>query len=104
MANFLIIIFIAGYILISFETYLKINKAAIALFTGILCWVIYIAAVDDPNRVESALIKSVPGIAGIIFFLLSAMTIVELMSSDRSGRWARKGRQRTGGGRDPRAS
>jgi len=81
MANFLIIIFIAGYILISFETYLKINKAAIALFTGILCWVIYIAAVDDPNRVESALINSVPGIAGIIFFLLSAMTIVELIDA-----------------------
>ena len=81
MILLLTIIFIAGYILISFETYLKINKAAIALFTGILCWIIYMTTVDNIKDVETALAHHLADIAAIIFFLLSAMTIVELIDA-----------------------
>ncbi len=81
MAVLLIIIFIAGYILISFETYLKINKAAIALFTGILCWIVYIVSNNDIENIEPGLSESISEIAPVIFFLLSAMTIVELIDA-----------------------
>jgi Na+/H+ antiporter NhaD/arsenite permease-like protein len=81
MAVLLIIIFIAGYILISFETYLKINKAAIALFTGILCWIVYIVSNNDIENIEPGLSESISEIAAVIFFLLSAMTIVELIDA-----------------------
>jgi Na+/H+ antiporter NhaD/arsenite permease-like protein len=74
-------IFIAGYLLISFETYIKINKAAIALVTGILCWIIFITSNDNNQVAESDLINGIPNIAGIIFFLISAMTIVELIDA-----------------------
>src|SRR5436853_1322133 len=81
MILLLTIIFIAGYILISFETYVKIKKAAIALFTGILCWIIYMTTVDNIKDVETALAHHLADIAAIIFFLLSAMTIVELIDA-----------------------
>jgi Na+/H+ antiporter NhaD/arsenite permease-like protein len=81
MTLLLVTIFIAGYILISFETYLKINKAAIALFTGILCWIVYIVSNNDIEGIESELSHSISEIAPIIFFLLSAMTIVELIDA-----------------------
>ncbi len=81
MIFLLVSIFIAGYILISFETYLKINKAAIALFTGILCWIVYIVSNNDIESIEPGLSESISEIAPIIFFLLSAMTIVELIDA-----------------------
>src|SRR5438552_3356010 len=81
MVFLLVFIFIAGYILISFESYLKINKAAIALFTGILCWIVYIVSNNDIESIDSALAESISEIAPIIFFLLSAMTIVELIDA-----------------------
>jgi Na+/H+ antiporter NhaD/arsenite permease-like protein len=81
MIILLIVIFIAGYISISFETYIRINKAAVALFTGILCWLIYIISSHNENNVESGMTHAVAGIAPVIFFLLSAMTIVELIDA-----------------------
>jgi Na+/H+ antiporter NhaD/arsenite permease-like protein len=81
MTGLLVIIFITGYILISFEIYIKINKAAIALFTGILCWLIYIISNNNAGSIESNLTHSISEIAPVIFFLLSAMTIVELIDA-----------------------
>src|SRR6516225_4063931 len=80
MIILLIVIFIAGYISISL-TYIRINKAAVALFTGILCWLIYIISSHNENNVESGMTHAVAGIAPVIFFLLSAMTIVELIDA-----------------------
>lgn len=43
MSTLLIItVFVLGYITIAFEHPLKLNKAASALITGVLCWTIYI--------------------------------------------------------------
>ena len=44
MAILIIICFIIGYALIAFEHPLGIDKAAPALFTGVICWVILIRA------------------------------------------------------------
>ena len=75
----IIITFILGYIAIALEHTLKVNKAAIALVTGVLCWTIYIMAQPDKEAVSHQLMDHLGEVAGILFFLLSAMTIVELI-------------------------
>lgn len=76
----LIIFFIAGYLAIIFEKFLHINKAAIALIMAIITWVLYFAAVQGHVSVQLQE-ESISNVAQIIFFLLAAMTIVELIDS-----------------------
>lgn len=76
-----VIIFIAGYIAIAFEHNLKLNKAASALITGVLCWTMYFLTADSPEAAGDLLVHHLGEIASIIFFLLGAMTIVELVDS-----------------------
>ena len=73
--------FIAGYIAIAFEHPLKINKAASALITGVLCWTIYTMQAENPEAVNKELLHHLGDIASILFFLMGAMTIVELIDS-----------------------
>lgn len=80
-AIIILLIFILGYTSIAFEHLLKINKAATALITGVLCWTIYILKSDAPNEVSEELLLHVGDIASILFFLLGAMTIVELIDA-----------------------
>jgi Na+/H+ antiporter NhaD/arsenite permease-like protein len=77
----IIIVFVLGYIVIAFEHPLKVNKAATALITGVLCWTIYILQSSDVHAVGEELLHSFGEIASILFFLLGAMTIVELIDS-----------------------
>src|SRR5215207_5056332 len=77
----LVSIFILGYAGIAFEHPLKINKTASALLTGVLCWVVYIMGSSDKELVSDQLYEHLGQISGILFFLLSAMTIVELIDA-----------------------
>jgi Na+/H+ antiporter NhaD/arsenite permease-like protein len=77
----ILIVFIAGYIAIAFEHPLKVNKAASALITGVLCWTIYILHNNDTHAVSDELLHGFGEIAAILFFLLGAMTIVELIDA-----------------------
>lgn len=77
----LIFVFVAGYLLIAFEHPLKLNKAAGALLTGVLCWTIYILGPADEHHAYAELLHHLGEIASILFFLLGAMTIVELIDS-----------------------
>jgi Na+/H+ antiporter NhaD/arsenite permease-like protein len=77
----LIFVFVAGYIAIAFEHPLKINKAAPALITGVVCWTIYILQSDSAHTVSESLLLHLGEISSILFFLLGAMTIVELIDS-----------------------
>ena len=81
VSTLIIIVFVVGYLAIAFEHPLKINKAASALLTGVICWTIY--ALFDSNRelVSENLSHHLSGIAGILFFLLGAMVIVELIDA-----------------------
>jgi Na+/H+ antiporter NhaD/arsenite permease-like protein len=73
--------FIIGYIAIATEDFIKIDKAASALVTGVLCWTIYIASQQDKHAVTHQLMEQMGDISGILFFLLGAMTIVELIDA-----------------------
>lgn len=77
----LIFIFIAGYLAIASEHVIKINKAATALLTGVLCWTVYILFQPDKEIVVHHLNEHLGDISGILFFLLGAMTIVELIDA-----------------------
>ncbi len=105
----IIALFVLGYAAIAFEHQLKINKAGIALLTGVMLWVIYavflpeMAADNNPEAfaeflklnpavaalpfaqqcidfiVQHQIIESLGEISETLFFLIGAMTIVEVI-------------------------
>ena len=81
IGTLLIAIFIIGYCAIAFEHSLKLNKAASSLITGVLCWTVYIMQGSSTEHVTAELLHQLGEIASIVFFLLGAMTIVELIDS-----------------------
>ncbi|MFV0472616.1 MAG: sodium:proton antiporter NhaD [Paludibacteraceae bacterium] len=81
MTTLLIVIFVVGYLAIAFEHNLKINKTAPALLTGVLMWAVYIIASPDKHLVNEELLVHLGDISSILFFLMGAMTIVELIDS-----------------------
>lgn len=78
------IVFILGYAAITLEHSLKINKAASALVAGVLCWTLYILSQEDKTLVSHHLTEHMGEISQILFFLLGAMVIVELMDAHDS--------------------
>ena len=77
----IILVFILGYLCIALEHSLKINKAATALVTGVICWTLYIVSSNDKQIVGGELIAHLGDLSQILFFLLGAMTIVELIDA-----------------------
>lgn len=76
----LITIFVLGYAAIVFEHTLRLNKAAAALLTGVFCWTAYIVG-HDPDAVNEKLAHHMGGLSQVLFFLLAAMTIVEVIDA-----------------------
>lgn len=81
MTILLLLIFIIGYAAIALENSMKINKTATALLTGVLCWVVYSLFSPDKTIVNNQLVEHLGNVSGILFFLLGAMTIVELVDA-----------------------
>ena len=79
MAIVMIIIFILGYCAIVSEHFLRINKAASSLVTGVLCWAVYMFYAGKNETVTEQLIHHLGDISQVLFFLMSAMAIVELI-------------------------
>ncbi len=94
----LIAAFVIGYICIALEHNLKVDKAAAAILTGVICWVLLIVGSDVllpaggilpgaengiTGFLDETLLNHIGEIAEILFFLLGAMTIVELMDVHR---------------------
>ena len=105
----MILLFIAGYFFIAMEHTIKVNKASIALLIGTLLWVIYVylapstvlsVSPDAFNHyihshpelqhyafgiqvrhfvIDHQILESIGDISEMLFFLLAAMTIVELI-------------------------
>ena len=111
MTTLIIVVFVLGYLAIVFEHQIHINKAASAIVTGVLCWTIYAIGYDQlvpqaafeawekvhatggdvqavghlPAKLEflteNQFTKGFVETAGILFFLMGAMTIVELVDA-----------------------
>lgn len=81
---FILIVFGLGYLAIILEFYVKINKTAVAIGIAVLCWVIYFWFSISPVKEDLKILSEhVSDISQIIFFLLGAMTLVELVDSHR---------------------
>ena len=81
MSTILLLLFVIGYAAIAFENNIKINKTASALITGVVCWVVYIFFTTNKLAANDSLLIHLGDISGILFFLLGAMTIVELVDA-----------------------
>ncbi|MBT8326699.1 MAG: sodium:proton antiporter NhaD [Bacteroidia bacterium] len=95
MLILIIVVFVLGYAAIALEHPLKVDKAASALITGMLCWAIYVFSMEGTGHeilhtiehgieglsYKSGLIHHLYDIASILFFLMGAMTIVELIDA-----------------------
>ncbi len=102
MFTLMVVVFVIGYIAIALEHPLKIDKAASALLTGVITWAIYALfsneiLAENASRAWQTYLEHNPGanmlefithhevyhhlseIATILFFLLGAMTIVEII-------------------------
>jgi Na+/H+ antiporter NhaD/arsenite permease-like protein len=106
MTALIILVFVLGYLAIALEHQIHINKAASALVLGVLCWTLYAIDVDQllpmskvptwfAEHAQHEGVENVPQhymldgqllhltgeLAGILFFLMGAMTIVELVDA-----------------------
>jgi Na+/H+ antiporter NhaD/arsenite permease-like protein len=84
------LVFVIGYLAIALEHPLNINKAATALVTGVLIWVLIMIGQETlfttadhggSEAITHHLIEHLGDIASILFFLMGAMTIVELIDA-----------------------
>ena len=81
MLTLLIIVFVLAYAAIALEHPLKINKSASALLGAGLLWTIYAVGTGDAAKVGAELGQSLMQTAQIVFFLMGAMTIVEVVDA-----------------------
>ncbi|NLD94703.1 MAG: sodium:proton antiporter [Fibrobacter sp.] len=83
MITFMIVLFVVGYLAIALEHVIKINKAVSAILAGVLCWTVYVlmSPKEGVHHISEQLVEHLGANAGILFFLLGAMTIVELINA-----------------------
>lgn len=81
MTTLLIIVFVLGYAGIVLEHNISIDKSSSALLTGALCWTVVAFTTHDPVHMNEELMHHLSDIASILFFLMGAMTIVELIDT-----------------------
>jgi Na+/H+ antiporter NhaD/arsenite permease-like protein len=81
MVTALVIIFVIAYAAIALEQPIKINKSASALLGAGLLWTVYALSTNDHSMVGHQLSESLATTAQIVFFLIGAMTIVEVIDA-----------------------
>jgi Na+/H+ antiporter NhaD/arsenite permease-like protein len=81
MNALLISIFVIAYAAIAFEHPIKINKSASALLGAGLLWSVYALMMGEGSHVSDHLGETLIGTAQIVFFLMGAMTIVEVIDA-----------------------
>lgn len=70
-----------GYLAIVFEHKIFIDKSSSALLVGTLCWTVVSLISTNMHVISQKLMHHVGEIGGILFFLMGAMTIVELIDT-----------------------
>lgn len=82
MTTAIICVFIVGYFLIAMENTTKVNKAAVAILMGVICWTLFYIGPGDPAIHASSFTKSLGETSEILFFLMGAMVIVEVVDTN----------------------
>jgi len=88
----IVVFFVAGYLCIALESVTKINKAAIALLMCVSCWTLLmmdpasfypaVAPTGIVAHIAEVIEHHLGDAAGTLFFLMGAMTIVEIVDSN----------------------
>ena len=88
----IVVVFVIGYACIALEALTKVNKAAIALLMCVFCWTLLMLAPGSyyPTVAADGVIHHIAEViehhlgdaAGTLFFLMGAMTIVEIVDSN----------------------
>lgn len=88
----IIIVFVVGYLFIALESVTKVNKAAVALLMLVGCWALFmlapasylpgLAGQDLVNAVNATIEKHLGSTSTTLFFLMGAMTIVEIVDQN----------------------
>ena len=81
MLTAIVIAFVITYTAIVLEHPIGINKSASALVGAGLLWTIYAMSMNDPTMLGEQLNESLMATAQIVFFLIGAMTVVEVMDA-----------------------
>ena len=88
----IVVVFVFGYLCIALESFTKVNKAAVALLMFVACWTLFM--VDPGSYVSGAVGENVASAvsevmerhlgstATTLFFLMGAMTIVEVVDQN----------------------
>lgn len=74
-------IFAICYAAVALEHSIKVNKSASALLGAGLLWTIYALSTGDHDRLGHELTETIGTTARIVFFLMGAMTIVEVIDA-----------------------
>ncbi|SFG49952.1 sodium:proton antiporter NhaD [Prevotella sp. KH2C16] len=95
----IIIVFVIGYLFIALESITKVNKAAVALLMFVCCWTLfmldpsaYITGVSGQeliSQVSAAIEHHLGSTSTTLFFLMGAMTIVEIVDQNGGFNWVR---------------
>ena len=85
----IVVVFVIGYACIALESVTKVNKAAVALLMFVACWALYMvdpasylpgtAAAEILSKVNSIIEAHLGSTSTTLFFLMGAMTIVEIV-------------------------
>ena len=88
----IVVVFCAGYLCIALESLTRVNKAAIALLMCVCCWTLlmmgpaaYYPAIPGEevvHHIAEVIEHHLGDAAGTLFFLMGAMTIVEIVDSN----------------------
>ena len=81
MLTALVVVFVVAYAAIALEHPLRINKSASALLGAGLLWTIYALSLSDTHLLTEQLGESLTSTAQIVFFLMGAMAIVEVVDA-----------------------
>ena len=82
MTTAIICIFIAGYVLIAMENWTLVNKSAVALLMAVLSWTLFYWGFGASAENVSAFTNALGETSEILFFLLGAMVIVEVVDTN----------------------
>ena len=83
MNTLLILLFVLTYAAIAFEHPIKVNKSASALLGAGLMWAVYAVISNDAATINHELSDTLISTAQIVFFLMGAMTIVEVVDAHK---------------------
>lgn len=101
----IVAVFVAGYACIAMENVTKVNKAAVALLMFVACWTLYmvdpaqylqlmhpdvsVGATGVAEKVTAIIQEHLGDTSTTLFFLMGAMTIVEVVDQNGGFNWVR---------------